>query len=76
MILNIQTPPGPNNIKKLIQNHQTNPKNIFERKKLNDPITCNFGPIINLTNSSKCANFLALILVIHFLIFFARLLEL
>ena len=42
----------PNNPKKLVQNYQTNPKNIFGRKKRNVPITSTFGPIINLTNSS------------------------
>ena len=38
--------------KKLVPNYQTNPKNIYERKKRNGRINSNFGTIINLTNSS------------------------
>ena len=38
--------------KKLVPNYQTNPKNIFGRKKRNGPITSTFGQIIHLTNSS------------------------
>ena len=37
---------------KLVLNYQTEPKYIFEGKKRNGPITSNFGPIKNLTNSS------------------------
>ena len=36
-------------LKKLVPNHQTNSKNIFERKKRDGAITSTFGPIINLT---------------------------
>ena len=38
--------------KNIVPDYQTNSKNIFGRKKLNSPITSNFVPIINLTNSS------------------------